>query len=109
MLQPGAPVDHDVPKVDPAFNAELRRVLDERDAFCPRCKYDLSGIPGPRCPECGKNIREVLRIADTTPWRLPHVRRRMIAHLLLRGFGLLALVVVALASVGWATWIFCVR
>jgi hypothetical protein len=97
-------VDHDIPKLDPAFNARIRRVLDERDAFCPRCKYNLSGIPGPRCPECGKNVREILRMADTTPWRLPHVRRRMIALWLLRRFGAVALVGFAIGSVGWAAW-----
>ena len=102
-------MDHDIPKLDPAFSAQIRRVLDERDAFCPRCDYNLTGIPGPRCPECGKNIREVLRIADTTPWRLPHVRRRMIARWLLRRLGLVALVIAVLASVGWATWSVCLR
>ena len=64
-------MDVSKPHLDPVFNAEIRRVLSERDAYCPKCKYNLSGIAGPRCPECGKNIREVLRIADTTPWRLP--------------------------------------
>ena len=23
------------------------------DVFCPRCRYNLRGLPGPRCPECG--------------------------------------------------------
>jgi hypothetical protein len=89
--------------IDPAFDAELRRVIDERDAFCPRCRYDLSGIPGPRCPECGKNIREILRIADTTPWRLPHVRRRLLAMWVLRRFGIPTMVVAVLAALAWAT------
>ncbi len=97
-------MDVSKPQLDPAFNAELRRVLSERDAYCPRCKYDLSGLNGPRCPECGKNIREILRIADTTPWRLPHVRRRMIVMYLLRCGGLLAIIGVSLLCIGWATW-----
>ena len=100
-------MDHDVPKLDPAFTAQIRRVLDEREAYCPRCDYDLSGIAGARCPECGQNIRETLRIADTTPWRLPQVRRRMIAAYLLRRFGAVALVAGALGAVGWATWNLC--
>ncbi len=95
-------MDQHTPQLDPAFNAELRRVLAERDAYCPRCKYDLSGLNGPRCPECGKNIREILRIADTTPWRLPHVRRRMIVTYLMRCFALTAIIVASVMCVGWA-------
>jgi predicted amidophosphoribosyltransferase len=96
-------VDQKVLKLDAAFNAELRRIINEREAHCPRCKYDLLGIPGPRCPECGKNVREVLRVADVTPWRSPHVRRRMIAAWL---FGRLAIVatVVAAGLVAGLVW-----
>ena len=25
----------------------------ERDVLCPRCRYNLRGLPAPRCPECG--------------------------------------------------------
>lgn len=25
----------------------------EHDVFCPRCRYNLRGLPKPRCPECG--------------------------------------------------------
>src|SRR5690606_21168668 len=35
---------------------------------CPKCWYDMSGIPDPRCPECGKDIK--------TPKHL-HKSRRM--------------------------------
>src|SRR6185369_7069602 len=97
-------MDHNIPKLDPAFTAVVRRVLDERDAYCPRCKYNLSGLVQPRCPECGKNVREILRIADTTPWRLPHVRRRMIAAWALRKIGVAALIVFAAGSMGLAVW-----
>jgi len=95
-------VDHDIPKLDPAFTHELTRILSERTAHCPRCRYDLSGVPGPRCPECGKNIREYLRIADTTPWRLPEMRRRALMSLLVRRAAVCILILLALASVGWA-------
>jgi hypothetical protein len=64
--------------LDPAFLDELRRVIGERRAACPRCGYSLSGVPGPRCPECGRNVVEVLRLADTRPWRLPEERRRRV-------------------------------
>ena len=89
-------------QLDPAFNAEIRRVLSERDAYCPRCKYDLSGLNGPRCPECGNNIREILRIADTTPWRLPHVRRRLIAAYLLRCVGFTTIITASVLCIVWA-------
>ncbi len=102
-------MDEPTPQLDPAFNAEIRRVLSERDAYCPKCKYNLSGIQGPRCPECGKNIREILRIADTMPWRLPHVRRRMIVMMLARRFGLAALVAGSVACIGWAVWVLVLR
>jgi predicted amidophosphoribosyltransferase len=102
-------VDQHTPQLDPAFNAEIRRVLAERDAFCPRCKYNLSGIPGPRCPECGKNIREILRIADTTPWRLPHVRRRLMVMWLLRSFGMSAIVIASVVCIIRTTWILFLR
>ena len=26
---------------------------DQRDVFCPRCRYNLRGLPTRRCPECG--------------------------------------------------------
>jgi hypothetical protein len=26
---------------------------DQRNVFCPRCRYNLRGLPTPRCPECG--------------------------------------------------------
>jgi tRNA(Ile2) C34 agmatinyltransferase TiaS len=95
-------VNHEVPKLDPAFTQELKRVFADRRAHCPRCGYDLCGVPGPRCPECGKNIRDLLRIADTTPWRLPEMRRRALAVMLLRRFGLLAAVACSIAAIGWS-------
>lgn len=57
--------------IDPEFADKLRHVLYDRTACCPRCGYNLSGIEGNRCPECGKRLGDFLRIADTTPWRLP--------------------------------------
>jgi tRNA(Ile2) C34 agmatinyltransferase TiaS len=102
-------VDVSKPQLDPAFNAEIRRVLSERDAYCPRCKYNLSGINGPRCPECGKNIREILRIADTTPWRLPHVRRRMILLMLARNAAMAAIIAGSIVCIGWAAWVLVLR
>lgn len=27
-----------------------------RPANCPKCNYDLAGVPGPHCPECGVDV-----------------------------------------------------
>jgi len=89
-------------KLDPQFMAKLKSVIMERRAHCPRCGYDLSGAPGPRCPECGKNVREILRVADTTPWRLPESRRRAAVRWVLRKFGAAALVGGSVAVLAWS-------
>lgn len=36
-------------RVDPAGFPE-----GEFPVHCPRCRYLLAGVPGPRCPECGR-------------------------------------------------------
>jgi tRNA(Ile2) C34 agmatinyltransferase TiaS len=95
-------VDHEIPKLDPAFTRELNRILSERNAHCPRCKYDLSGVPGPRCPECGKNIASYLRIADTNPGRLPENRRKAIIKTLTRRATYIALTAGSLATIAWS-------
>jgi len=35
----------------------LTRYLADRDRACPRCKYNLRGMRGEACPECGESIR----------------------------------------------------
>jgi len=40
--------------------AGLRRIW-RREGRCPRCGYDLSGLTGGVCPECGEAIRLVVR------------------------------------------------
>ena len=34
-------------------------------SYCPACRYDLRGSPGPRCPECGEQI------VRPPPWICP--------------------------------------
>src|SRR5262249_34831615 len=38
---------------------------------CPRCWYDMMGVPGRRCPECGREARAEARLYRTRRrWRL---------------------------------------
>jgi hypothetical protein len=41
------------------------RFVDETDAECPRCRYQLRGIHGSACPECGRRLE--LRICTLPP------------------------------------------
>jgi hypothetical protein len=95
-------MNHEVPKLDPAFTHELTKLLTERDCHCPRCSYSLSGVPGPRCPECGKNVAYILRVADTTPWRLPEMQRKALIRKLTRAAALITLLTATGATIGYA-------
>jgi hypothetical protein len=47
-----------VPEPDGEHGAiELTAYLAERDVDCPVCGYNLRGVPGRVCPECGRPIR----------------------------------------------------
>ena len=35
---------------------------------CPRCAYDVRGLPVPRCPECGLDLRGLLANVPSIPW-----------------------------------------
>jgi hypothetical protein len=61
-------------RISPEFDNTLRHVIYDRDLGCPHCGYSLSGITGTRCPECGRNVQEFLRVADTAPARLYRAR-----------------------------------
>jgi hypothetical protein len=93
-------------KIDPEFADKLRHVLYDRSACCPSCKYNLSGVLGERCPECGVRISEFLRIADTTPWRIPARLRALMLRKFL-GWIVAPLVgtgIVVLAAILYLTW-----
>jgi hypothetical protein len=38
------------------FRGPVRRCHRRAKGFCPCCAYDLTGLPEPRCPECGTPI-----------------------------------------------------
>lgn len=95
-------MNHEVPKLDPAFTQELSKLLTHREAHCPKCGYSLDGIAGPRCPECGKNIAYFLRVADTTPWRLPEMQRKALIRKLARTAAIIFVAACAIASIGYA-------
>jgi hypothetical protein len=48
----------------------LLAYLQTHDAACPLCRYNLRGIPRLRCPECGREIRLELTLAEPRimPW-----------------------------------------
>ena len=77
--------------LDRGFQAQLRQIYLDRDVKCPRCRYHLRGVPGPRCPECGLVVTEILRIADTTGWRLRRARLRWLARRMISWAALIAL------------------
>ncbi len=85
--------------LDRGFQARLQAVYLDTDARCPRCRYHLRGVPGPRCPECGTDVSAFLRTADTTGWRLRRERVRWLVRRLI-GWGLfiLAGILVILAA-----------
>jgi hypothetical protein len=43
----------------------LRSFLTARDVQCPKCEYNLRGLTGDRCPECGDQL--VLRVNLAEP------------------------------------------
>lgn len=54
--------------------AELREFLAGRDAPCPRCEYNLRGVVGSSCPECGLEL-SVVRLREQIEHREWRERR----------------------------------
>jgi hypothetical protein len=70
-------------RLDPALFPEA-----EYPVLCPRCAYDLHGLPDSRCPECGQGFeRGRLLIDQYVRGRLPrrHPRRRLALRLWIVG------------------------
>lgn len=81
-------------KIDRTFRDELMKVIYERTATCPSCRYSLNGIVGTRCPECGLVVEEYLRVVDTMPKRWKALRRQQMrwSRILLYGMSGVAVI-----------------
>ncbi|MGE3108579.1 MAG: hypothetical protein AB7G11_09120 [Phycisphaerales bacterium] len=87
------------------FTNKLIRVMYERRARCPDCRYSLDGLIGHRCPECGRHVEELLRVADTMPRRWAMMRRRMLGRRARAALSVVALVVIAAAAGYTIVWL----
>ena len=58
------------PDTAPAVDELLTRFLSDRDARCPLCSYNLRGLTGSHCPECGREIQLAIRVTERVyaPW-----------------------------------------
>ena len=52
----------------------------EQDVFCQSCGYDLRGLTGDRCPECGADISGVHTLVTRIPWVYRHEIGRVRAY-----------------------------
>ncbi len=51
---------------DPPTDAPLAAI--EVDLYCPKCGYNLRGLTGNRCPECGDDITIIRERKSQIPW-----------------------------------------
>lgn len=49
---------------DAAAGEFLREFLADRDIECPGCSYNLRGLTGRTCPECGQGLVVTLRLRE---------------------------------------------
>lgn len=75
----------------------LLTFLNQRDAVCPRCDYNLRNLTRPICPECAVE----LNLAVSAP-ELPHARFLLTAA---PGFFSGICAAIALLTFGWFTWV----
>jgi hypothetical protein len=92
------------PELDRGFLAKLRELYGcGIDVPCPTCRYNLRGLASRRCPECGRPVGDLLRLADTNPDRLRAMIRAQRRLALWRAAKAIAAVAVtaAIASLAW--------
>lgn len=71
---------------DRTITRELLRTYGvDRDVPCPKCKYNLRGNTGGRCPECGANVAGYLKKISVSGGdrKIVHwadIRERMLAY-----------------------------
>src|SRR5947208_13149861 len=49
----------------PAEERMLLEYVADRDVACPSCMYNLRGLTTPRCPECGRELKLSVGLAQT--------------------------------------------
>ena len=81
------PVDPTLPRHDADFLVDW---LAHRDTPCPACGYNLRGLVGPTCPECGRGLRLGVSLSEQV---LGAWIATLVALLLPAGFGLYLMVV----------------
>ena len=67
---------------------------------CPTCLYDMAGVPGLRCPECGTEARDERDLLRADQVFRPHERRLVIAGSLLISFGVMGLLILSVVRNG---------
>ena len=82
-----------VSHLDPTFERELRAVMFDRELPCPHCRYDLRGLIGSKCPECGREVEHYLRVADLSPGRIRAERFERRLRMVGRVAGFMALLI----------------
>ena len=53
---------------DPDGEGRTRAPEIEQDLYCQRCGYNLRGLTGDRCPECGETLDTVRAAEPQIPW-----------------------------------------
>lgn len=84
--------------LDPAFERALRDCIYDRTLPCPHCRYDLRGLTGSICPECGHNVEMHLRVADLSPGRIRRERVERVVRTCARVLGVLVLLTPLIAA-----------